>query len=211
MWSSFLHFISWICNYAFSERGKAGKEACLRPYVFEFLCPWIPRVWEGKKRRGKGSPGQQSKGERDLSDPTLGQGWLPSKFGGGVCHACLSLWCRILDTGHAVLIQGSCGSSQAPVFSELITLSSSGNHATLCWPESPSSPFTFLCFQSLCRVPFLILSWERGLFPSKSAIPDLCFPRLYWAGGAVICGTLEGFLSYFLCYNSCVESDHEKL
>lgn len=63
----------------------------------------------------------------------------------------------------------------------------------------------FLCFQSLCRVPFLIMSQERELFPSMSAIPDLCFPHLYWAGGAVSCGTLEGFptfsllLQQFLC------------
>lgn len=83
-------------------------------------------------------------------------------------------------------------------------------HTLLTW-EFILSFFTFLCFQSLCRVPFLIMSWERGLFSSMSAIPDLWFPCLYWAGGVVSRGTLEGFLSYFLCcYNSCVELDHEK-
>lgn len=116
------------------KRGKAGKEANLHPYVFPFLCPWNPHVWEGKKRRGKGSLGQHSEGEGDLPDPTLCLAGLIAKqiWERRVCHACSSLRCRIPDTGHAVLTQGSHGSSQAPVFSELRTLSSSGNYAEFC-------------------------------------------------------------------------------
>lgn len=150
MWSSLLHFVTWICNYAFSEKGEGreeGEEVDLHLYVFRFLCPWYPHVWEGERR---GSPGQHSEGKRDLPDPALRQVRLWSKFG-GVCHACPPFRCRILDTGHAVLTQGSHGSVQAPVFSELRTLSSSGNHAALCWPES-SSWHRFGNSSSLSRV-----------------------------------------------------------
>lgn len=82
MWSSLLHFVTWICNYAFSEKGEGreeGEEVDLHLYVFRFLCPWYPHVWEGERR---GSPGQHSEDKRDLPDPALRQVWLWSKFGG---------------------------------------------------------------------------------------------------------------------------------
>lgn len=49
-WSSLLLFVTGICNYAFSEKGKGGergkKSICIFMF-FQFLCPWYPHVWEG--------------------------------------------------------------------------------------------------------------------------------------------------------------------
>lgn len=49
-WSSLLHFVTGICNYAFSEKGKGGKRGkksiCIFMF-FQFLCPWYPHIWEG--------------------------------------------------------------------------------------------------------------------------------------------------------------------
>lgn len=73
-WSSLLHFVTRICNYAFSEKGKGGKrgkEVDLHLYVFPVSVSMVSPRLRGKRRRG--SPGQHSEGKRDLPDPALWQ------------------------------------------------------------------------------------------------------------------------------------------
>lgn len=74
MWSSLLHFVTEICNYAFSEKGKGGKKGKKSISIFMFFPVSVSMVslcLRGKGRRG--SPGQHSEGKRDLPDPALWQ------------------------------------------------------------------------------------------------------------------------------------------
>lgn len=129
-----------------------------------------------------------------------------------------------------MLTPGQRGSLQAPVLSELITLSSSGTHASLCWPESSSlhhsensSSYTFLYCQSLWMEPFLIMSWERGLLPAvdwqakkkkKASLP--CYLSLISASCTELVvqwgvGHRKAFVLPFFCSNnSFVELDCDK-
>lgn len=197
----------------FLKRGKAGKEADLHPYVLQFLCPWNPHVWEGKKRRGEGSLGQHSEGERDLPDPILWKVWLPSKFGGEGGLPCLSIitvqdswyWPCSVNPGQPWKLTGS---------SILWTLNPfklrKPCHTLLTWEFIFF--FYVLCFQSLCRVPLLIMSRERGLFPSMSAPwPLFPSPVLSWWHSEWVVGHWNAFILSLCCYNnSCVELDYAK-
>lgn len=115
----------------FLKGGRQGKKpVCVLMYS-SFCVHGFPVSGKGRKEEEEAHQVSREGREGPLR-PHPWAGLIAKQIWGRGLPACPSLWCRILDTGHAVLIQGSCGSSQAPVFSELRTLSSSGNHATLC-------------------------------------------------------------------------------
>lgn len=147
----------------FLKRGKAGRRERSRfasLCFFQFLCPWYPYVWEGRGGEARQVSIVRAKGTSQILP--FGRSNCKANAGGLPCLSTI----MVQDSWYwpCSVNPGQRGSLHAPVFSELRTLSSSGNHAALCWPESSSlrhsenSSCTFLCCQSLWMEPFLIMS-----------------------------------------------------
>lgn len=67
-------FVTEICNYAFSEKGKGGKKGKKSICIFMFFPVSVSMISLCLRGKGRGgSPGQHSEGKRDLPDPALWQ------------------------------------------------------------------------------------------------------------------------------------------